>query len=54
MSVMVCSNLDEGSVLRCDSIIKEDIHAPLMNFGDRVSPGLNCTIVLIKQSSIQN
>lgn len=39
--------------LRSNGIVKYHIHASIVDFGNSISPGLNCAEVLVEQGSIQ-
>lgn len=40
--------------LRGDRVVKDDIHAAIMNFRDGIPPNLNCAEVLIKKSGVKS
>lgn len=40
--------------LRCDGIVKDDVHTTVMDLSDRFSPCVNVAKVLIQQSGIQS
>lgn len=39
--------------LRGNGIIKNHVHASIMDLGDSISPSLNCAEVLVEQGSIE-
>lgn len=39
--------------LRSNGIVKNHIHASIVDFGNSISPGLNCSEVLVEERGIK-